>query len=140
MANSRIMLTCKHCGGQMVLAKGSLGSYHTVEENKAAQLNDFFEKHEKGQCSEEYSCSDNARDHFIILEEGESLDVLFGAWISTDEKLPKIDEQVLVCDECGDVYTDYRSLDGFWSKEISRRYGVSYLYWMPLPDAPQKEG
>lgn len=76
MANSRIMLTCKHCGGQMVLGKGFLGSYHTVEENKAAQLNDFFEKHEKGKCSEEGCCSDNARDHFIILEEGETLDDL----------------------------------------------------------------
>ncbi len=124
----------------MVLAKGFLGSYHTVEENKAAQLNDFFEKHEKGKCSEEGCCSDNARDHFIILEEGESLDVLFGAWTSTDEKLPKIGESVLVCDECWDVYTDHIEVDGFWGKEISRRYGVSYLYWMPLPEPPKERG
>lgn len=73
MANSRIMLVCKHCGASIVLGKGYFGSYYTASENKSVELNDFFRKHEKGFCSDDINCSDNARDHFVILEEGESL-------------------------------------------------------------------
>lgn len=59
-------------------------------------------------------------------------------WISVEDRLPKTGESVLVCDECGDVYTDRIEVDGDWSKEISRIHGIKYLYWMPLPDAPKK--
>lgn len=61
-------------------------------------------------------------------------------WISVEDKLPKIGESVLVCDECGDVYTDLIEVDGSWAKEISRIYGVRYLYWMPLPEPPIERG
>ena len=74
MANSRIMLTCKHCGEQMVIGKGSFGDYCTCNKNIFEDLNNFYKKHSQGACSskndgKEYF--DNAKDHFIILEEGE---------------------------------------------------------------------
>ena len=76
MANSRIMLTCKHCGEQFVIGKGYQGSYFTLNEKIYEQLNEFYEKHSKGGCSDEFNCSDDAKNHFAILEEGDSLDVL----------------------------------------------------------------
>lgn len=75
MANSRIMLVCKHCGGEFYLGKGCLGSYFTRNENIFEDLNEFYKKHSMGLCnSDDASCSDNARDHFVILEEGETLE------------------------------------------------------------------
>lgn len=73
MANSRIMLTCRHCGEQLCLGKGYFGAYHTVSENKSVELNDFFYKHRSGICSDDIDCTDNARSHFVLLEEGECL-------------------------------------------------------------------
>lgn len=42
MANSRIMLTCKHCGEQIVIGKGDLGSYFTRNEKMYEQLNKAY--------------------------------------------------------------------------------------------------
>lgn len=61
-------------------------------------------------------------------------------WISVDERLPNPGEEVLVCDEIGDVFTDLIECDGKWSEEISRRWGIKYLYWMPLPKPPKMKG
>ena len=72
MANSRIMLVCKHCGGEMVLGKGYFGKYSCCD-NKSDELNAFFEEHQCGCCTDVADCSDNARNHFVILEEGETL-------------------------------------------------------------------
>ncbi len=78
MANSRIMLTCKHCGGQIVLAKGDIGHYYTSEEIYPA-LVDFFEKHEYGKClgenADEICFSDDAKDHFVILDKGDKFKI-----------------------------------------------------------------
>lgn len=76
MANSRIMLVCKHCGKDFCIGKGYFGSYSTSNEELHKQLNIFYGEHEHGCCSEDTDCSDNARNHFAILEEGEGLDVL----------------------------------------------------------------
>lgn len=76
MANSRIMLTCKHCGEQFVIGKGYLGSYFTRNEKMYEQLNEFYSKHSMGECADEIDCSDDAKDHFLILEEGDSLEDL----------------------------------------------------------------
>lgn len=76
MANSRIMLVCKHCGRELVLGKGYYGAYHTASENKSVELNKFFEHHQSGMCSDDPDCSDNARNHFVLLEEGETLATL----------------------------------------------------------------
>ena len=112
MANSRIMLTCKHCGEQLVLGKGYFGSYFTQNEKMYERLNDFFEKHRMGECSEDIDCSDDAKNHFVILEEGDALDVIsdlptadvvevkHGEWIavpSSDMSTGK----AYKCSECG---------------------------------------
>jgi hypothetical protein len=76
MANSRIMLTCKHCGGQFVIGKGYCGSYITTNEKMYEQLNEFYSKHSMGECADEFDCSIDAKDHFLILEEGDSLEDL----------------------------------------------------------------
>ena len=74
MANSRIMLTCRHCGGQTTLAKGNFGKYYPFEDAYSA-LSDFFEKHEYGVCAGETCCSDDAKDHFVILEKGDEIEI-----------------------------------------------------------------
>ena len=71
MANSRIMLTCKHCGEQLCIGKGAHGAYYTVNKNMYYDLNEFYEKHQSGLCSDETDCSDDARNHFCIREEFE---------------------------------------------------------------------
>ena len=79
MANSRIMLTCKHCGGQLVIAKGDFGHYYTYDDVGLA-LTDFFEKHGYGKClgenADENCFSNDAKDHFVILEKGDKLGVI----------------------------------------------------------------
>ncbi len=58
-------------------------------------------------------------------------------WISVEERLPELQQDVFVCDEIGDVFTDRLERDGKWNNEISRRWGIKYLYWMPLPEPPK---
>lgn len=72
MANSRIMLTCRHCGKHTVLAKGDFGQYRAFEDAYAA-LNDFFEKHEYGKCVDAECFPNDAKDHFVILEKGDKI-------------------------------------------------------------------
>ena len=71
MANSRIYLTCKHCGGYICLGKGYFGCYSTRNEQIFDDLNEFFREHEMGLCSDEADASDDAKNHFVILEEGD---------------------------------------------------------------------
>ena len=73
MANSRIMLTCRHCGESICIGKGYFGSYSTCSQYLSEQLNNFYNAHCCGICSDDVDCTDNARNHFVILEEGEEL-------------------------------------------------------------------
>lgn len=73
MANSRIMLTCRHCGEQVVLGAGSGGKYHTSNYMLDESLNEFFGKHGAGRCSDNINCADDAKEHFVILEEGDGV-------------------------------------------------------------------
>lgn len=105
MANSRIMLVCKHCGGELVLGKGYYGAYHTVSENKSVELNKFFEHHKSGMCSGDPDCTDNARNHFVLLEEGETLATLEEeANKAKAEAIKKFAERL--SDEAEKVYID----------------------------------
>jgi hypothetical protein len=40
------------------------------------ELNEFFDEHKMGICSEDCDCSDDAKNHFAILEEGDTLEDL----------------------------------------------------------------
>ena len=71
MANSRIMLTCKHCGKQLAIGKGYLGCYRTVNKDIYNSLNEFYYKHSNGICVDDFDCTDDAKEHFLILEEGD---------------------------------------------------------------------
>ena len=55
-------------------------------------------------------------------------------WISVDERLPKPLKVVLVCNIHGKIDTDFllSSVRKFTRKDIT--------HWMPLPEAPGKEG
>ena len=105
MANSRIMLVCRHCGEGFVLGKGDFGSYYNPFEDMRTELNEFYKKHEYGICSSETDFSDNARDHFVILEEGETLKAVEDA-----EK--KRGEWVRVADTYGKEYLCSACKDG----------------------------
>ena len=63
-----------------------------MSDNMSQQLNEFYRKHESGLCSGDCDCSDCARDHFVILEEGEYIK----DWIDPME--------VVRCKDC--VYWD----------------------------------
>ena len=66
MANSEMLLVCKHCGENILIGKGYNGEYFTRLTQE--QLQQFFKKHAKGLCSEGIDCSDDARNHFKIDE------------------------------------------------------------------------
>lgn len=64
-------------------------------------------------------------------------------WVSVEERLPEPGERVLATD-CGFVGEFYINKRGQW-----QRYNVNcsellmaldILYWMPLPEPPEKEG
>lgn len=75
MANSRIYLTCRHCGAQMFMGKGYYGEYHLGDYHGdwMDRMNDFYDNHGSN-CdgNTEWDMTDNARAHYIILEEGET--------------------------------------------------------------------
>lgn len=78
MANSRMYLTCRHCGAQHFLAKGYFGEYSTRGDAQTYvdKLDEFLEKHAMGMCMLDIDnnmiwSNDNARLHFLILEDGE---------------------------------------------------------------------
>lgn len=79
MANSRMYLACRHCGKWMCLAKGYYGDYYTAmsPDSYVREFNEFLDWHGSN-CPVNVSngdgcnCEDNARTHFIILEEGET--------------------------------------------------------------------
>lgn len=91
MANSRIMLTCRHCGEQICIGKGYHGVYSTVNDNLHNELNKFYEKHKESICTEEINCSDNAREHFEIRE-----------FFENPEDVPDVVE-VVRCKDCINV-------------------------------------
>lgn len=75
MANSRIYLPCRHCGAQMFMGKGYYGKHYLCDYHGdyIDRLNDFYDHHGSWcEGNEEICCTDNARKHFIILEEGET--------------------------------------------------------------------
>ena len=102
MANSRIMLTCKHCGEQFCIGKGYLGSYFTRNEEMFEQLNEFYDKHKMGECSDDIDCSDDAKNHFVILEEGDELsDDRLEKSAKTDAKpIEKSETEIMKALEC----------------------------------------
>lgn len=76
MANSRIYLTCRHCGEYIGLGRGYFGNYTCSgsEKELGYEIEEFFEKHGincKGVA--EADASDLATNHFIILEEGQTI-------------------------------------------------------------------
>lgn len=76
MANSRIVIVCKHCGEQLYIGKGYFG-YYSASDNLTEKFDNFFEKHKYGECSDDIDCSDDAKNHFAILEKGDSLEDLY---------------------------------------------------------------
>jgi hypothetical protein len=69
MPDSRILLTCKHCGCQISIGVGALGSYVTHNPNLSIDLNRFYKAHSNGQCVGEYSTINDCTEYFCILEE-----------------------------------------------------------------------
>jgi hypothetical protein len=57
----------------MCIGKGYDGSYYTVNKNMFHDLNAFYEVHEKGKCSDDADYSQDAKNHFVILEDGDTL-------------------------------------------------------------------
>lgn len=67
-------------------------------------------------------------------------------WISVEERLPELDEDVLCFyrgwrGECGYTVGSVQSWNGMWGLEVDPDdYGLDEVtHWMPLPEAP-KEG
>lgn len=98
MANSRMYLVCRHCGEKRYMAKGYYGAYGTrygkhgyigAADEYLDKLEDFFDHH-GANCEKMKHTQDNARHHYIILEEGEGWDYetnsIINAFMWDDEK------------------------------------------------------
>lgn len=73
MADSRIQLTCRYCGGSIFIGKGGFGRYITCNEDIFRHLNEFYRVHANGDCVDASDYSNDAKKFFVILEEGETL-------------------------------------------------------------------
>lgn len=102
MANSRMYLVCRHCGEKIYMAKGYYGEYGTrygkhgligTGDDYVEKLDNFFDEHglhcEKGG----FYSEDNARTHFIILEEGEEWDCENNSIITRDDAVIKLPDE-----------------------------------------------
>ena len=73
--------------------------------------------------------------------ENKRLQAQLPAWISVEERLPDVDENVLVYNsESGDMDMAYYNGNAWVLQDL---YEIEYLHpthWMPLPDAPEVEG
>lgn len=63
-------------------------------------------------------------------------------WIPVEERLPDIDEEVLVCTNEG-LYkvAQYSGADKFWTLELNQMvWGMvaGVTHWMPLPEPPEE--
>lgn len=76
MADTHLMLACRHCGSRILIGKGYNGSYHTVCDDLSSRIDTFFSEHERGACADDFDCENNARNHFIVLEDDENLNSL----------------------------------------------------------------
>lgn len=62
-------------------------------------------------------------------------------WISVEDRLPEIGVEVIVCDNYGDVYTDFLTQNNSaWSKPPRYIIDIYYTHWMYFPKPPKKEG
>lgn len=63
-------------------------------------------------------------------------------WIPCSERMPKTDENVLVCTDDGSITDGYLCTDGYgWFISCGEDYATNnqIVAWMPLPE-PYKEG
>lgn len=64
-------------------------------------------------------------------------------WIPVTERLPEHEEVVLVVGKRGGIYTAWcnrRHRNPGWHKLNSKSHYCEPTHWMPLPQAPGKEG
>ena len=90
-------------------------------------------------------CPRDARDcqYGMVLTRMDVCDMLddaptVGGWISVKERMPDLDEQVLIVYEwTGRSRAKYReiALDSF---KAMRFLGYTPLFWMPLPEPPEE--
>ena len=139
MADTRMDLVCRHCGGRFSLAKGFFGKYHTVYTDLRKRLDEFLEEHEAGRCSGDIDCSNEARNHFVILEDGETLDdvAIQSGWICVEKMLPDESGFFLVnmVNHFGLGFvtmTHYTKTGGWGLSDVT--------HWMPPPKHPNRKG
>lgn len=59
-------------------------------------------------------------------------------WISVNERLPKIGEQVLVCDKFKQIDKMTYKGNGLWSRNDFTYKVTEKLFWQPLPKPPNQ--
>jgi hypothetical protein len=59
---------CRECGGDIVIGAGAHGYYHAKVDYE--DLDRFFEAHSPDKCPGGINCSDDARMHFCITDDG----------------------------------------------------------------------
>ena len=81
----------------------------------------------------------------VVIEDIRSMPTLTppNEWVSVEERLPRLHENVLVCafwHEHWGVYMGWNSGHG-WSVScgLGQRSDVQVSHWMPLPAPPKKE-
>lgn len=61
-------------------------------------------------------------------------------WISVKDRLPENVRDVVVCDECGNVFSAYYTTDRWQYAFTIKPCIPKVAYWMPLPEPPESEG
>ena len=61
-----------------------------------------------------------------------------GDWIPIKEKLPKANEDILICDKYGDIFITHRATCNEYYTESGNRI-KAVIAWMPLPKAYKEE-
>lgn len=112
----------------------------------------FFEGYDPNVCIPKMTaaCADaleNTTTHVAALQQ--EIEKLRGQlerqWISAEERLPEVGEDVLTLSATGGVHVMHLNENGYdWSVEVSRWHGFlmprdSATHWMPLPEPPKED-
>lgn len=78
------------------------------------------------------------------LEKNKEDDGTLNTWISVEDRLPELNEKIIVWDKYGDIHRA-RFEGGFWDKgghwrEVHTGRGLHGIkYWIPYPELPDRE-
>lgn len=101
-------------------------------------VNEILVSYMCGYDGENYDIISALRDVSAKINEAPSADVQpVDRWISVKDRLPKIGEQVLVCDKFNQIDKMEYCGNGLWSRNDFTYKANEKHFWQPLPEPPK---